>query len=251
VDKIKEKKVIKTYYRPQTIEEATKLLAKTNLEIVPIGGGSFVARHQVNIDAVVDLQGLGLNRIESKKDYFLVGATTTLQDLVTNHALPENLRNAAKRDFSYNIRQRKTIAGVIVEKPESSILLLALCALGSKIILLPSNNELDINHWLQSKSIPDKGQFIGYIKIPQNIQFEYESVSKTKEDKPLIAIAISKGQKNAKNVLLSSKNVIAKPITEDENLKIAYSQLINPDFSAEYFIKTTNTLIQRINGKIK
>lgn len=244
--------MIKAYYRPQTIEEATKLLAKTNLEIVPIGGGSFVARHQENIDAVVDLQDLGLNRIESKKDYLLVGATTTLQDLVTNEILPENLRNAAKRDFSYNIRQRKTIAGVIVEKPESSILLLALCALGSKIILLPSNKELDITYWVQSESVQDKGQFIGYIKIPQNIQIEYECVSKTKEDKPLIAIAICKEQKNAQKVLLSSKNVIAKTITtNEEDLKIAYSQLTQPDFPLNYFIKTTNTLIQRISGKIK
>jgi CO/xanthine dehydrogenase FAD-binding subunit len=53
--------MITQYYRPQTLEEALKLLSQPDTR--PLGGGTALTQKNDESFSVVDLQALGLNKI--------------------------------------------------------------------------------------------------------------------------------------------------------------------------------------------
>jgi carbon-monoxide dehydrogenase medium subunit len=69
------------YYRPKQLDEALKLLA--NPDTIPLAGGTKLLAGDVEA-AVVDLQDVGLDRIEKKNDYLHIGAMARLNDAVKN-----------------------------------------------------------------------------------------------------------------------------------------------------------------------
>ena len=69
------------YYRPKQLDEALILLAKPNT--IPLAGGTKLLAGDVEA-AVVDLQDVGLDRIEKENDYLHIGAMALLNDAVKN-----------------------------------------------------------------------------------------------------------------------------------------------------------------------
>ena len=73
---------VKQYLRPTTLEEAVTL-AQTNPHACYLGGGAWiVAQGDPQLETVVDLQGLGLDKIESDVEGVRLGARVTLQQLL-------------------------------------------------------------------------------------------------------------------------------------------------------------------------
>ncbi len=73
--------MILEYHRPKSLEEAIDLLNRVSPVSVPLGGGTFLSQNVKEAVAVVDLQAVGLDRIEIQGNSLLVGATVTLQQL--------------------------------------------------------------------------------------------------------------------------------------------------------------------------
>ena len=69
--------MILEYYRPETLEEALSLLSQTSPKTVPLGGGTVVNAPSAEDYAVVDLQGLGWDKIEQKGRDLQIGATAS------------------------------------------------------------------------------------------------------------------------------------------------------------------------------
>ena len=70
------------YLRPDTIEEAIDLLNRQNPKSIPLGGGTSLAQMRSgDATAVIDLQALGMRKIEIKNDFLEIGANVTLQQL--------------------------------------------------------------------------------------------------------------------------------------------------------------------------
>ncbi|MFN8458306.1 MAG: hypothetical protein U0401_27250 [Anaerolineae bacterium] len=52
---------IKAYHRPSSLDEALKLLSRSNVSTAVIAGGTYITAHMDDsIDEAVDLQALGL-----------------------------------------------------------------------------------------------------------------------------------------------------------------------------------------------
>ena len=88
---------VESYERPRTIEAALAALARPGA--IPLGGGTLLnARPTREAVAIVDLQALGLDRIEPLAEGRLrIGAGVTLQALVDHPAVPATVREAARR----------------------------------------------------------------------------------------------------------------------------------------------------------
>ena len=62
------------YHRPETLESALALLARSTPETVPLGGGSAINRPSPAELAVVDLQALGLDSLQVRGNSLELGA---------------------------------------------------------------------------------------------------------------------------------------------------------------------------------
>ncbi len=101
--------MITAYHRPQTLDEALKLLSQPNT--VPLGGGTLLSHRQSDSVEVVDLQALGLNSIKKSGNNLEIGATATLQQLLEDANCPNALKSALKLEAPLNLRNAATIAG--------------------------------------------------------------------------------------------------------------------------------------------
>jgi probable selenate reductase FAD-binding subunit len=118
------------YWRPSTIAQALELLERPGA-VVLAGGTQLNAKHGHDDGSeqveVVDLQDLGLDRIEAGSgDSLRIGAMTTLQRLVDTDDAPEVVREAARRELPSTLRAQATIGGCIARGHAESELLGAL-----------------------------------------------------------------------------------------------------------------------------
>ena len=178
--------MITTYHRPQTLDEALKILSKPNT--VPLGGGTLLSHRQSDSVEVVDLQSLGLNSIRKSGNNLEIGATATLQELFENVNCPEVLKSALKLEAPLNIRNTATVAGTIVTCDGRSTFVTTLLALDSKLTVLDSkSNTTNLGDYLPLRP---RG-LITAITIPSNTKFVFDYVSRTPADKPIVCVALT------------------------------------------------------------
>ncbi len=185
--------MIVEYHRPKTLNEALALLQRPHPLTIPLGGGVTVSRMKEPDCAVVDLQDLGLNQIVSQGNLVKIGATVTLQQLVECEGLQPDLILAARKETTYNLRQRATIAGSIVTGDGRSHLLSALLALDAILIWAPGEQQMSLGDFLALRGVrsPD-AVLITEIRVANNLQLKYEYVARTPEDRPILLIAVAK-----------------------------------------------------------
>ena len=105
---------IRDYHRPATIEEALELLARDDVVTVPLGGGTTLNGLPKRVpEAVVDLQLLGLNEIAYRDSTLVIGAMTTLSQLVSHEMTPAAIVGLAKREAPNTIRNAATLGGTV------------------------------------------------------------------------------------------------------------------------------------------
>jgi len=135
------------YYRPQTIDEALRLLAQP--DVVPLAGGTRLLAGETGVAAagVVDLQDLGLNEIKWEKEparqILSIGAMVKLVELSellgepeeTSDAIPL-LQKAIRQAGPNTYRNAATIGGIIAGRLPDSELLAALLVLEATLTLL-------------------------------------------------------------------------------------------------------------------
>lgn len=111
------------YERPATVDEALALLARPGT--VALGGGTTLnAAGGGERVVLVDLQALGLDRIERAPDGLVsLGGSVTLQELVEDGDLPAAVREAARRELPSTLRTAATVGGCVAGgDPESELL---------------------------------------------------------------------------------------------------------------------------------
>ncbi|MCS7261362.1 MAG: FAD binding domain-containing protein [Anaerolineae bacterium] len=148
---------VKAYYRPHTLEEALRLLHSE--DAVPLAGGQqLLAEERHEAQAVVDLQALGLDRIEMEGERLRIGAMVRLQQLVDAPHGSSFLAEAAHRDGPLTYRNAATVGGTIVTHDPLSCLLLSLLVLDAEVEVQRRDGALmvaleqlvtDPAHWLQ------------------------------------------------------------------------------------------------------
>jgi len=241
--------MISTYHRPQTLDEALKLLDQPNT--APLGGGTLLSKPTTDSTAVVDLQRLGLDSLRANGNNLQIGATCTLQALLESEHCPAALKTALKLEAPLNIRYTATVAGTLVASDGRSPF---------TAILLSMDAKIDIRYSTSDSRTSTIGEFvltkpsglITSITIPLNVKTAFEFVSKTPADKPMVGAALTQWNSGrtrlalcgyGKTPLLAMDGTEAQGI--EEAAKNAYHEAVDEWASSEYRMDVAAILAKR------
>ena len=245
-----------TYHRPQTLDEALKLLTQPNR--TPLGGGTLLASRSWKSDPIeaVDLQAIGLNSIKKSGNNLEVGATVTLQQLLESEHAPEALKSALRLEAPLNLRNAATVAGTLVSCDGRSTFASVLLALEAKLEqtgLDNSNIEArisSIGEFLPLRNV--QGSLITSISLPLNVKLAFDYVSRTPADKPIVCAALAQWNSGRTRLVVGGYGrspLLAMDGTEAEGLEAAarnaFHEATDEWASAEYRMDVAATLAKR------
>jgi putative selenate reductase FAD-binding subunit len=183
--------VIESYHRPKSIEEALEFLSTPGKKVFPIGGGTQISQIRDSDVSLVDLQDLGLDKITQSGNMMQIGATATLHSLIAEQELSRLLREPVYHETNINTRNKASLGGAVITGDGRSTLLTALLALDSRILWLPGKVEQTLGEFLLTRNSKRAGILIASLSIPTNVKLQFEKVSRSPNDKPIISIAIA------------------------------------------------------------
>ncbi len=135
--------LVSAYWRPGTLDSALALAHRRGA--ILIGGGTKVnAAPSGGPVEIVDLQALGLDRIEPTATGASVGATATLQQIADDVAVPAAVRDAARREAPSTLRAAATIGGCVATGHWESEFLATLLACDAVVTLAQSHGETEL-----------------------------------------------------------------------------------------------------------
>ena len=187
--------ILAEYYKPTSVAEAVALLRRTDARLRPLAGGSQLVgdletRAVTDVDGVVDLAGLGLNRIVQIGETLQIGATATLSD-VSRHPLAGEvaggiLRRTAQYEGPVNLRNAATVGGVVASAEMDSEFYAALLALDASVVV--SDGEKESVTPLDAFVIPSSHHLITAVTIPvRALRSGHARIARTLSDRCIVA----------------------------------------------------------------
>lgn len=245
--------MITAYHRPQTLDEAIRLISRASPRTLPLGGGTLLSHGQTESIEVVDLQALNLNRIEKRGNSLEIGATATLQQLLDDANCPESLRSGLQLEAPINMRYAATVAGSIVTCDGRSGFAATLLALDAGITMIRSDPpSLALGSMLPARSELLPGNLISKITIPLNAVSAFQYVARTPLDKPVVCAAVAQWPSGRTRLAVGgfgSAPLLAMDGTEADGLEVAAANAFHdsgdPDASAEFRMDVGKTLARR------
>ena len=130
---------VKSYFLPQSLDEALGLLAEHGDSLLLVGGGT-VAMPLINEgvsspEKVMTLRQTGLDYINRSNGDINIGATTTLTQMADEAPFPI-LQEAARKSASWTIRNMATIGGNLFVPPPAGDFATALLVLDAQVKLV-------------------------------------------------------------------------------------------------------------------
>ncbi len=247
------------YHRPQSIDAALALLARSDPPTVALGGGTFLNRPSLDRFAAVDLQALGLNKIRKAGKNLEIGATVTLQALQEAPGLPAALARTLGLEANYNLRQVATLAGTLVACDGRSAFATAMLALDAVLTLLPGDETVSLGNFLPMRSgiseerrAPLQGKLITKVVVPLAPSLAFESVARTPADLPIVCVALARWPSGRTRLALGgygSAPALAldgnEPGGEEAAARNACATAGDEWASAEYRTETAAVLVRR------
>ncbi|BCX03301.1 MAG: dehydrogenase [Candidatus Roseilinea sp.] len=230
---------LKEYHRPQGLMEAIELLKRKEPRTVVLGGGTWlVGEAPRDVEAVVDIANLGLNRIVAEGNLLRIGAAVTHQKLVESELLGPDAPSAlhiigetAQAMSGLNIRNRATIAGAVVTADAASPLVTALLACDAEVVVAGARDKSKAvqepsDFWkviplagflAYRQQVLDEGVLITEIRMPiptPDTRSSYQRVARTPKDYPIVCAAASFAMKDGivGNVHVAVGGVASTPI---------------------------------------
>ncbi len=139
---------IKNIDIPTSFKQAIEYQSKS--KSVLFGGGTYlVAEKSTKINNLIDINGIVDNSIEINDDSIIIGAGSTIQDMIDELADFSLFVEAVKYScFSKNIRNQRTIGGEIAQKRVQSELFTYLVAINPIIeIRTPDKENIHLREW--------------------------------------------------------------------------------------------------------
>jgi CO/xanthine dehydrogenase FAD-binding subunit len=250
------------YHRPERLEEALDLLARTQPVTLPLGGGTVLSRRRKPDFAVVDLQKLGLNTIEKDGQLLTIGAMVTLEQLFASEYLPETigegLRESLRQEAGLNQRQSSTIAGCVVACDGRSPFLTALLALDPRLEWAGEKEAQPLGDFLPLRGEGGPGKLITAVKVPLNARLRFASVARTPVDRPIVCAAVASWPSGRTRVTLGGCGkapILAmdgpEPGGAAASAREAFRYAGDEWASAEYRVDVAGKLVRRLVGQSK
>jgi len=211
---------IRQYHRPESIQEALQLIASPDLTTAVLAGGTnLLAQPDVEIDQVVDLQKLGLNKIRIGQDKIAYGSMVRIQQIVEHSQSPALLRQTAKNEGPNTFRNVGTVGGCVVQADWESEFFASLLVHKAVVRLLTQDGELSIPLSDLTKEKIHNSLVVNVI-VESGGQGAYQRVARTKTDRPIVAAVGRKDESG--DIVLAFCGVSNRPVVvpqkELENL---------------------------------
>lgn len=246
------------YYRPQSLDEASALIARDIPKTYPLGGGTILNQPNLREYAVVDLQDLGLNKIDVNAKSICIGATSTLQEIADQDSIPDPLKTAIRHETNYNIRQVATIAGTIMAGQGRSPLVTVLLAADSQVGFYPEDGEISLGNFLPFRDKNNHKEIIRWIQIPTKMTLAYDYVARTPADLPIVCVSVGQLPSGRTRVALGgygSSPILVfdgpEEVGADIAARDAYQEAGDEWASASYRSDISAILVKRCLEQIK
>jgi len=249
--------MIVEYHRPENLAEALELLARETPRTLPMGGGTVLSRVEKPDFAVVDLQRLGLDRLEKEGQLLRIGAATTLQQLLENDLIPAAIQPALVEsllhEVSLNMRQAATVAGTLVSCDGRSPFVTALLALDPRLVWEPGEEVQPLGDYLPLREEFNHGRLIISVRVPLNASLHFETVARSPMDRPVVCAAVAAWPSGRTRVTLGGFGkapILAmdgpEPVGAAVAAREAYRFAEDEWASAAYRMETAGKLVQRL-----
>ncbi len=147
---------LREYHRPHDLQEALHLLRRPRPRTVPLAGGStLIGSGDRAVEAVVDLQNLGLRYVKTEPDSqaVLLGAMATLADVSRSDGVRRIyggiVAEAAHRSAGSVLRNQATVGGAVAVADPADELLVALLACDAQVTIhAPDATRLPLAEFL-------------------------------------------------------------------------------------------------------
>ena len=253
--------MIVEYHRPENLSDALALLARETPRTIPLGGGSVLSRVRKPDFAVVDLQRLGLNKIDNEGQLLHIGATATLQQIFEYENIPaaiqEAIRESLLHETALNLRQVATVAGCLASCDGRSPFVTALLALDARLVWAPGEEVQSLGDYLPLREEFGLQRMIVDVRFPLNATLRFETVARSPMDRPVVCAAVAAWPSGRTRVSLGGFGkapVLAmdgpEPVGAAVAAREAYRFAEDAWASAAYRMDIAGKLVQRmVTGK--
>jgi CO/xanthine dehydrogenase FAD-binding subunit len=249
---------ISQYHRPETMEEALKLLGRKTPFTIPLAGGTSIDHDYKSSFEVVDLQALHLDAIEQDGAHFLAGAMVTLQSLLELKGIVQGLANAIELEIPMNQRRMATLGGCIISSDGRSPLATALLALDAELVWELKAKQIGFGDWLSMREgvlrnrIDPPGLVLTSIKWSSRLELCFHYVARTPDDRPIVCSAVAGWKSGRRRIALGGFGTSPLLILDgtgdagiEQAVRTAFNQAGDEWASAEYRQEIAWILTQR------
>lgn len=217
------------YVKPETIEEAYMLNQVKKNKIV--GGMLWLRQGSAMYNTVIDISGLGFDKIEEDDSQYKIGAMVTLRELESNASLNEYtngaIKNALKDIIGVQFRNLATIGGSIWGRFGFSDVLTVMLSLDTYVELY-NGGTISLEEFSKMKYDND---IITHIIIKkQPIKCVYNAVRIQRTDFPVLTCAASQVD-NSVRVVIGARPGTARVYVADADI---FKDGLTSDSIAEY-----------------
>ncbi len=206
------------YHRPRDLQQACEIMNEHALEAAVLGGGTMLLprmnRNEVQVNHVVDLRGLGLDKIEVHDDRVKLGAMVTYSDVLASSALEEAvplLQQVSRGITGGNqIRNQGTLAGSACYANPSSEVPAVLAALKARLQLSSVNGVREVEaldfFFDAFRADIQPGEFVSSIVVPRKrLRTGYYKLKISAGSWPIAtAVAVFNNETGEKSVTLGA-----------------------------------------------
>ena len=181
----------KSFLRVSSLEEAYKLIKESPRNKI-VAGGLWLKKGNADVDTLIDLSLLGLDKIEEKKDYIEVGAMVSERQFEQCELIPEIAREAVKSIMGPAFRDIATIGGSVYGKYGFSDVITGLLGYKVELVFYPDATISLFDY------VNKPGFFEGiltHIRIyKENLKGFFKKVGITALDYPIVNVSVTKGK---------------------------------------------------------
>ena len=175
------------YVRPVTIPEALSALRGGTA----LAGGTMLARRARQSARLVDLQGLGLDRLHVEEDHIRLGAMLRLQQIVEDE-VPEALRQACRREAGLNLRNMASLGGTLLTCSGRSPAATVLLALHAQVRMEPGPQQWGLEELLSRRASLPPGMLITSVVFQVPSRVAQSLVARSPADLPIVHAVVAR-----------------------------------------------------------
>jgi CO/xanthine dehydrogenase FAD-binding subunit len=247
------------YHRPDELDQALELLARSDPVTVPLGGGTLLNQPSDSDIAVVDLQALGLGGVKVSGNNLEIGAATPLQALLDFPDSPPALAAAIRHEATYNLRQMATVAGTLVAADGRSPFAAVMLALNAEATLLPEDEKAALGEWLPLRNEKLAHKLITQLRVPINVNLAYDYVARTPADLAIVSVAVAQWPSGRTRVVLGGygaspllamdgPNPQGADIAARDAFREAGDQWASAEYRSDVAAKLTARCVEMVSG---